>query len=129
MTTPHWQDKVFEDWWPLGQSMILVRVPFRRSATALQNQAYEWQCRTNAAHRFDWLRVSCLDESFRSVKTFTIGPLTYYALPTEGDWRAIWCNSFLCDEPATGRTIPEATTVLLGDLGSFLGVLRRGHPH
>lgn len=97
MTTPHWKDKVFEDWWPLGQSMILVRAPFRRSATALQNQAYEWQCRVGATYRFDWLRISCIDEMFRSVETFTIGPLTYYTLPTKGDWTVIWCNSFLCD--------------------------------
>lgn len=96
MTTPHWKDKVFEDWWPLGQSMILVRAPFRRAATALQNQAYEWQQRVGAIHRFDWLRVSCIDELFRSVETFTTGPLTYYSLPTKGDWTVIWCNSSAC---------------------------------
>jgi len=96
MSTRLWKDEVFADWWPLGQSMVLVRAPFREATRAMRNQADEWSRRVGATYRFDWLRVSCIDEWFRCVEEFTIVPSMHCALPTNTDWTVMWCNSFLC---------------------------------
>jgi len=91
------KDQVFEDWWPLGQSMTLVRVPISRVALAFEQEGMrlsEYIC--GGADNFMWVRHSSIAELFQSVKKFTISPTIHYAIPTKTDWTVVWDNSSDC---------------------------------
>jgi hypothetical protein len=92
-----WKDHVFEDWWPLGQAMILVRASIRRTARAMKAEGKRLFRLTNAEFDFEWLRRSSIDNLFDSVDRFTIMSSMRFALPTTGKWTVIWNNASRCD--------------------------------
>lgn len=86
-----WKDKVFDDWWPLAQSMLLVR-------GSVVAQALEADARRRGRHKemeCSFQQIDSIRSLFESVK-FTLGPTLHYVLPTTGSWSVIWDNGALC---------------------------------
>jgi len=100
---PSHKDKVFEKWWPLAHSLILVRASVIKTAAALEAQFKIWDrmhlrgwMRWSRRTKFGWEQVSSVDSLFRNVDGFTSFGTAYYALPTFGPWTVIWDNSSRC---------------------------------
>jgi hypothetical protein len=92
------KDQVFEDSWPLGQSLTLVRATTSRVALAFEQEAErlrEYIC--GGADHFVWVRHSSIADLFQSVKKFTNSPTIHYAIPTKTDWTVVWDNGSACD--------------------------------
>jgi hypothetical protein len=95
-TAAPWKDPVFEEWWPLGQALTLVRAPIRRVARAMKAEGKRAYGSTGAVHEFNWIRRHSIDDLFRSMEKFTVGPTVEIALPTKGKWTVILDNSSDC---------------------------------
>jgi hypothetical protein len=96
------KDQVFEDWWPLGQSLTLVRAPITRVALAFEQEGVrlsKYIC--GGADHFAWLRHSSIADLFQSVNKFTTSPTIHYAIPTKTDWTVVWDNGSSCDGHAS----------------------------
>lgn len=91
-----WKDDVFEKWWPLAQSLTLVRANLRHTVKAMKADAKRLHKRTGAEYGFDWVQVQSIDGLFRSIEKFTISASVCYALPTNTNWTVLWDNSFTC---------------------------------
>jgi len=91
-----WKDEVFEKWWPLGQSLILVRGSIQTTVKAMKADTERLQQVTGGRFRFEWKQMSSIEHLFRSVGDFTLGGSVHYALPTNCDWTVLWDDNFLC---------------------------------
>lgn len=91
---PEWKDQVIEDWWPLGQAMILVRAPVKTVAIALGAEVNRLEKKGRLECPRGWVAMRSLDELFRGTETFTISPTHCYALPTKTRWTVLWNNEF-----------------------------------
>jgi hypothetical protein len=82
-------------WWPLPDSLDLVRAPVKLAASAVLAEV----TRFVAGERLSsvWVPFSSLGQVFGSVAVFTNVPTVYFVLPTRSDWSVLWNNSFLCD--------------------------------
>lgn len=82
-------------WWPLPDSLDLVRAPIKVVATAVLGEV----TRLAAGEKLssEWVPFSSLDHMFGSVAVFTNVPTVYFVLPTRSDWTVLWTNGFLCD--------------------------------
>lgn len=89
------KDRVFEDWWPLPRSLDLVRAPVDRVADALGRELA--RILPDEPCESGWVAFESVDAVFRSVDVMTNVGTVFVALPTRGDWTAVWNNSFLCD--------------------------------
>lgn len=89
------KDEVFERWWPLTQSLTLVRAPCRRVVRAMKAEAKRAHNSTGAIYEFDWLQRESIDDLFCNVEKFDT-PSMQFVLPTKGKWTVIWENSGCC---------------------------------
>lgn len=82
-------------WWPLPESLDLVRAPIEVVASAVLAEVTRFvdggQCSSA------WVPFASLDQMFGSVAVFTNVPTVFFVLPTHSDWTVLWNNSFLCD--------------------------------
>ncbi len=90
------KDPIFEEWWPLGQALTLVRAPIRQVAKAMKAEGKRAFHSEGIVYDYDWVCRNSIDDLFRSVEKFTYGSTMEYALPTKGGWTVIWNNSSLC---------------------------------
>lgn len=84
-----------QQWWPLAESLDLVRAPIKVVASAVLAEVTRFVDggRLSSA----WIPFTSLDELFGSVEVFTNVPTVFFVLPTHSDWTVLWNNSFLCD--------------------------------
>jgi hypothetical protein len=82
-------------WWPLPDSLDLVRAPVAVVASAVLGEVTRFVAGGQISST--WVRFTSLDEVFGSVAVFTNVPTVYFVLPTHSDWSVLWNNSFLCD--------------------------------
>jgi hypothetical protein len=82
-------------WWPLPDSLDLVRAPIKVVAAAVLAEVTRFVA--GAQLSCAWVTFSSLDQVFGSVAVFTNVPTVYFVLPTRSDWTVLWNNSFLCD--------------------------------
>jgi hypothetical protein len=97
------KDKLFDDWWPVFQSLVLAKAPARDVAQALASQ----RGAGSRASRPSWLpflrqgarglprpgtfaaiRVKSLAELFCSIERYSGG--NEYVLPTRSPWSVVW---------------------------------------
>lgn len=82
-------------WWPLPDSLDLVRGPIKVVASAVLSEVTRFVAGERLASA--WVPFSSLDHMFGAVAVFTNVPTVYFVLPTRTDWTVLWNNSFLCD--------------------------------
>jgi hypothetical protein len=82
-------------WWPLPDSLDLVRAPIRVVAAAVLAEVTRFVAGGELLS--GWVPFSSLDQVFGSVTVFTNSPTVYFVIPTPSDWTVLWNNSFLCD--------------------------------
>jgi hypothetical protein len=82
-------------WWPLPDSLDLVRAPIKLVASAVLAEVARFVAGEQLSSA--WVPFSSLDQVFGSVAVFTNVPTVYMMLPTCSDWTVLWNNSFLCD--------------------------------
>lgn len=92
---PTHKDEVMQRWWPLTDSLDLVRGSCDQVAQAVLAEVTRFISPERPASR--WLRFTTLDELWGSVRSFSNGPTIYFVLPTASEWTVLWNNSFLCD--------------------------------
>jgi hypothetical protein len=87
--------EALQQWWPLPDSLDLVRAPTKVVAAAVLAEV----TRFVAGERLSsaWVPFLSLDQLFGSVAVFTNVPTAYFELPTQSEWTVLWYNSFLCD--------------------------------
>jgi hypothetical protein len=84
-----------ERWWPLPDSLDLVRAPIGTVAAAVLTEVTRFVAGEQLSS--GWVPFSSLDQLFGSVAVFTNVPTVYFVLPTRSEWTVLWNNSFLCD--------------------------------
>jgi hypothetical protein len=82
-------------WWPLPDSLDLVRAPIKAVAPAVLAEVTRFVAGGQLSSA--WVPFSSLDQVFASVAVFTNVPTVYFVLPTRSEWSVLWNNSFLCD--------------------------------
>lgn len=82
-------------WWPLPDSLDLVRAPIKIVASAVLAEVTRFVAGGQLSSA--WVPFSSLDQVFASVALFTNVPTVYFVLPTRSEWSVLWNNSFLCD--------------------------------
>jgi len=93
---PKWKDKVFDKWWPLGQSLVLVHAGIQDTAKAIRADCERLRQSTGLGYEFDWTKIASLDELFASVEEFRISASLHLAFPTKSGWTVLWDNKHLC---------------------------------
>ena len=93
---PKWKDKVFDKWWPLGQSLVLVHADIEDTAKAIEADCERLRQINGWGYEFDWVRISSFDELFASIDEFRISASLHFALPTKLGWTVLWDNKHLC---------------------------------
>jgi hypothetical protein len=91
-----WKDQIFEDWWPLGQSMILVRAPIPRVAKAVREEAQRLNEGSSHKRAVEWIRRPSLDAFFRGIEKFSHGTGMSFYLPTRVGWTVALTNDASC---------------------------------
>ncbi len=89
------KSKVFQQSWPLGQSLDLVRGDVEIVARAVRTEVEKFTDGEQVG--VDWIRFPGLSTIFERDNTFTNIPTIFYVLPTDSEWTVLWNNSFLCD--------------------------------
>jgi hypothetical protein len=88
-------DRVFQDWFPLGVAIDLVEGDVREVADAVKTQVGRWTGREGLeeleSKHTDW------NSLFGSIDVFTNVPTKFFCIPTNSQWTALWTNCFLCD--------------------------------
>ena len=82
-------------WWPLPDSLDLVRAPIKVVPSAVLAEATRFVAGGQLSSA--WVPFSTLNQMFGSVTVFTNVPTVYFVVPTCSDWTVLWNNSFLCD--------------------------------
>lgn len=82
-------------WWPLPDSLDLVRAPIKIVASAVLREVTRFV--DGGQLSSTWVPFSSLDQLFGSVTVFANVPTVFFVLPTYSDWSVLWNNSFLCD--------------------------------
>lgn len=82
-------------WWPLPDSLDLVRAPIKVVASAVLAEVTRFV--DGETFSGAWIPFASLDQLFGSVEVFTNVPTVFFVLPTHSDWTVLWNNSFLCD--------------------------------
>jgi hypothetical protein len=86
--------KAVQRWWPLPDSLDLVRGPVKVVASAVLTEVTRFVAGGQLSST--WVPFSSLDQLFGSVEIFTNVPTVYFVLPTRSDWTVLWNYSFLC---------------------------------
>jgi hypothetical protein len=84
-----------ERWWPLPDSLDLVRAPVKAVAAAVLAEVTRFAAGGQLSSA--WVPFSSLDQLFGSVAVYTTEPTVYFVLPTRSDWSVLWNNSYACD--------------------------------
>lgn len=84
-----------QQWWPLPDSLDLVRAPVQDTAAAVLAEVTRFVGGGQLSSA--WVPFSSLGQVFGSVAIFTNVPTVYFVLPTRSAWSVLWNNSFLCD--------------------------------
>ena len=89
------KSKSIQQWWPLGQSLDIVRGNAETVSKAVVEEIQRFidpepLCISEMA-------FGSIDRVFGSVPVFTNFPTTFFILPTRSGWAVLWNNSFLCD--------------------------------
>lgn len=87
--------EAIQRWWPLPDSLDLVRAPAKVVASAVLAEVTRFVARGQLSSA--WVPFSSMDQVFGSVAVFTNVPTVYFVLPTRSEWSVLWNNSFLCD--------------------------------
>jgi hypothetical protein len=82
-------------WWPLAESLDLVRAPTDVVAQAVLAEVTRFTAGEKLSSA--WVPFSSLDRLLGSVDVFTNVPTLYFVVPTRSEWTVLWNNSFLCD--------------------------------
>lgn len=82
-------------WWPLPDSLDLVRAPIKVAATTVLAEVTRFVAGEQLSSA--WVPFSSLDQMFGSVTVFTNVPTVYFVIPTRSEWSVLWNNSYLCD--------------------------------
>jgi hypothetical protein len=87
--------KALQRWWPLPDSLDLVRAPVDVAATAVLAEVTRFVGAEQLS--CSWVPFASIAQVFESVAVFTNVPTVFFVLPTHSDWTVLWNNSFLCD--------------------------------
>ena len=87
--------EAFQRWWPLPDSLDLVRAPIKVAASAVLTEVTRFV--EGGQLSSTWVPFASVDQVFGSVAIFTNVPTVFFVLPTHSDWTVLWNNSFLCD--------------------------------
>ena len=89
------KSETIKKWWPLGQSLDLVRSRTDTLAEAVRNEVQRFVDPEPIS--LARITLKSLDSVFGSVAVFTNVPTIFFALPTRSEWTVLWNNSFLCN--------------------------------
>jgi hypothetical protein len=87
--------EAIQRWWPLPDSLDLVRAPIDVAAAAVQAEITRFVNGERLSST--WVPFASLAHVFGSVSVFTNVPTVYFILPTRSEWTVLWDNCFLCD--------------------------------
>lgn len=82
-------------WWPLTDSLDLVRAPVNVVASAVLTEVTPFADGERLSSA--WVPFSSLEQVFGSAAEFTNVPTLFFVLPTVSEWTVLWNNSYLCD--------------------------------